>query len=182
MLGGGGGDGGRKWRMGKGTAVEMTDGTTQTCSFGDGHYFNAGAAGLASQHGTMLGYCREFGVQLEVEVNSSRSSLLQNDKFNDGKAVQQRQVINDTRGHVAELLAKSIQRGALDEDLTSDDQERMLVFLRKYGDLSPDHFYKGSARSGYKGLPGAGNQPCRPRDPLYMLPLLDSTLCAGMLF
>jgi len=35
----------------------------------------------------MLGYCREFGVQLEVEVNSSRSSLLQNDKFNDGKAV-----------------------------------------------------------------------------------------------
>src|SRR6267378_2055802 len=109
--------GGRNWTIRNGTRVEMTDGTTQTCTFEDGHYFNAGPARLPSQHVTMLGYCREFGVQLEVEVNSSRSSLLQNDKFNDGKAVQQRQVINDTRGHVAELLAKSIKRGALDEDL-----------------------------------------------------------------
>jgi len=174
--------GGRNWTIRNGTRVEMTDGTTQTCTFEDGHYFNAGPARLPSQHVTMLGYCCEFGVQLEVEVNSSRSSLLQNDKFNDGKAVQQRQVINDTRGHVAELLAKCIKRGALDEDLTSDDQERMLVFLRKYGDLSPDHFYKGSARSGYKVLPGAGNQRGVPRDPLDMRALLDANLWDGMLF
>ena len=141
--------GGRNWTIRNGTRVEMTDGTTQTCSFEDGQYFNAGPARLPSQHVTMLGYCRELGVRLEVEVNSSRSSLLQNDKFNAGKAVQQRQVINDTRGHVAELLAKCVKRSALDEELTSDDKERMLVFLRKYGDLSPDYFYKGSARSGY---------------------------------
>jgi len=57
-------------RFGNGTRVEMTDGTTQTCTFEDGHYFNAGPARLPSQHVTMLGYCREFGVQLEVEVNS----------------------------------------------------------------------------------------------------------------
>src|SRR5882762_5951526 len=144
--------GGRNWTIRNGTRVEMTDGTTQTCTFEGGHYFNAGPA------------------------------RLQNDKLNDGKAVQQRQVINDTRGHVAELLAKSIQRGALDEDLTSDDQERMLVFLRKYGDLSPDHFYKGSARSGYKVLPGAGNQRGVPRDPLDMRALLDANLWDGMLF
>ena len=68
--------GGRNWTIRKGTRVEMTDGTTQTCSFEDGHYFNAGPARLPSQHVTMLGYCRELGGQLEVEVNSSRSSLL----------------------------------------------------------------------------------------------------------
>src|SRR5216683_800210 len=128
--------GGRNWTIRNGTRIEMTDGTTQTCTFEDGHYFNAGPARLPSQHVTMLGYCRELGVQLEVEVNSSRSSLLQNDTFNGGKAVQQRQLVNDTRGHVAELLAKCIKRSALDEELTSDDKERMLVFLRKYGDLS----------------------------------------------
>jgi len=33
----------------------------------------------------------------------------------------------------------------------------MLEFLVKYGDLSPDYFYRGSARSGYKVLPGAGD-------------------------
>src|SRR5260370_5185719 len=174
--------GGRNWTIRNGTRVEMTDGTTQTCSFEDGHYFNAGPARLPSQHVTMLGYCRELGVQLEVEVNSSRSSLLQNDKFSAGKAVQQRQVINDTRGHVAELLAKCLKRGALDEELTSDDKERMLVFLRKYGDLSLDHFYKGSARSGYKVMPGAGNQLGLPRDPLDMRALLDANLWDGMLF
>ena len=107
---------------------------------------------------------------------------MQNDKFNDGKAVQQRQVINDTRGHVAELLAKCVKRSALDEELTSDDKERMLVFLRKYGDLSPDYFYKGSARSGYKILPGAGSQLGVPRDPLDMRALLDANLWDGMLF
>jgi len=48
--------------------------------------------------------------------------------------------------------------------------------LRKYGDLSPDHFYKGSARSGYTVLPGAGNQRGVPRDPLDMRALLDANL------
>jgi len=174
--------GGRNWTIRNGTRVEMTDGTTQICSFEDGNYFNAGPARLPSQHVTMLGYCRELGVQLEVEVNSSRSSLLQNDQFNAGRAVQQRQVINDTRGHVSELLAKCIKRSALGEELTSDDKERMLVFLRKYGDLSPDYFYKGSARSGYKVMPGAGNQLGVPRDPLDMRALLDANLWDGILF
>lgn len=174
--------GGRNWTIRTGTRVEMTDGTTQICGFADGHYFNAGPARLPSQHVTMLGYCREFGVPLEVEVNSSRSALLQSDKFNDGEAVQQRQAINDTRGHVAELLAKCVKRNALDEELTPDDKERMLVFLRKYGDLSPDYFYKGSSRSGYKVMPGAGNQLGVPRDPLDMHVLLDANFWDGMLF
>jgi monoamine oxidase len=58
----------------------------------------------------------------------------------------------------------------------------MLVFLRKYGDLSADHSYKGSARSGYKVMPGAGNQLGAPRDPLDMFALLDANLWDGMLF
>jgi monoamine oxidase len=110
--------GGRNWTIRNGTRVEMTDGTAETCKFAEGHYFNAGPARLPSQHHTILGYCREFGVPLEVEVNSSRSSLLQCDSLNGGKAVEQRQVMNDTRGHVAELLAKSLNKQALDEDLT----------------------------------------------------------------
>ena len=37
---------------------------------------------------------------MEVEINTTRSSLLQNDKANGGKPVVQRKAINDTRGHV----------------------------------------------------------------------------------
>ena len=174
--------GGRNWTIRKGTRVEMTDGSRQECTFEDGHYFNAGPARLPSQHVTILGYCRELGVPLEVEVNSSRSSLLQSDSLNGGKPVEQRQMVNDTRGHVAELLAKAVNRNALDEELTKDDKERMLEFLRKYGDLSPDYLYKGSQRSGFKVSPGAGDQAGVARDPLDMHALLDANLWDGMLF
>ncbi len=111
--------GGRNWTVRGGTKVEFTDGTAQTSEWEAGNYLNAGPARLPSIHKTMLGYCRELGVELEVEVNSSRSSLLVNDKAFGGKPVEQRQAINDTRGHVAELLAKCIDQHALDEQLTS---------------------------------------------------------------
>jgi len=174
--------GGRNWTIRNGTRVEMTDGTAERCQFAEGHYFNAGPARLPSQHQTILGYCREFGVPLEIEVNSSRSSLLQSDTLNAGKPVEQRQVMNDTRGHVAELLAKCINKQALDEELTKDDKESMLEFLRKYGDLSPDNFYKGSQRSGYKTHPGAADQVGVVRDPLDMHALLNANLWEALLF
>jgi monoamine oxidase len=174
--------GGRNWTIRNGTRVEMTDGTRQTCAFGESSYFNAGPARLPSQHVTMLGYCREFGVPLEVEVNTSRSALMQSDRLNGGKPVEQRQIVNDTRGHVSELLAKAIGRNALDRELSPDDKERMLEFLRTYGDLSPDYFYKGSSRAGYTALPGAGPQAGDIRDPLDMHALLDAHLWDGMLY
>lgn len=174
--------GGRNWTIRKGTRVEMIDGTTQTCAFDESNYMNAGPARLPSQHVTMLGYCREFGVPLEVEVNTSRSSLMQSDRMNGGKPVQQRQVVSDTRGHVAELLAKAINRNALDQEITADDKERMLWFLMQYGDLSPDYFYRGSTRSGYSVMPGAGNVAGTIRDPLDMRALLDANLWTGLLY
>jgi monoamine oxidase len=173
--------GGRNWTIRKDTQVDFTDGFTQNCCFEEGNYFNAGPARLPSIHRTMLGYCGELGVPLEVEVNTSRSGLMQADKLNGGKPVRQRQMVNDTRGHVSELLAKCVQKGALDSDLTPEDKERMLEFLRQYGDLSPDLFYKGSDRSGYKVLPGAGGQVPIHEDPLSMHALLDANLWQGLL-
>ncbi len=173
--------GGRNWTVRKGTKVEFTNGFTQTCNFEDGNYQNVGPARLPSIHTTMLGYCKEFSVPLEVEVNTSRSTLLQADKLNGGKPVQQRQMINDTRGHVSELLAKSIHQGALDQDFTSQDKERMLTFLMEYGDLKPDYLFKGSERSGFKIPPGAEAQGPVPLDPLPMHQLLDADLWQGLL-
>lgn len=174
--------GGRNWTIRNGTRVEMTDGTRQLCTFEEPSYFNAGPARLPSQHVTMLGYCREFGIPLEVEVNTSRSALMQSDRLNGGRPVQQRQLVNDTRGHVSELLAKAIRGNALDQGLSPDDKERMLEFLRTYGDLSPDYFYKGSDRAGYKSMPGAGDRDGVVRDPLDMHALLDAGLWEGLLY
>ena len=173
--------GGRVWSIRGGSRVEFTDGTVQQCHFADGHYLNAGAARLPSIHTAILGYCRQFGVPLEVEVNTSRSTLMQSDKLRGGKPVPQRQIINDTRGHVAELLSKAISGNALDSAMTGDDKERMLKFLRAYGALTPEHLYKGSDRSGTKIPAGAGDQKSVPVDPLDLHELLDAELWEGML-
>ena len=173
--------GGRNWTIRRGSRVSFTDGTEQTCAFDEGLYFNAGPARLPSIHTHMLNYCHELGVPLEVEINTSRSALLQCDKFNDGKPVQQRQMVNDTRGHVSELLSKCIRQGALDQELNGEDKERMLKFLTEYGDLKPDGKFTGTERSGYKVLPGAGPQSGEPRDPLPMHALLDADLWNGLL-
>ena len=173
--------GGRNWSIRNGTQIDFTDGTQQRCSFEEGHYFNAGPARLPSIHYTMLGYCRELGVALEVEVNSSRSALMQSDRLNSGAPVTERRVVNDTRGHVAELLAKSIRKGGLDQEINADDRERMIEFLRVYGDLDPDLVFRRTSRSGYKIPPGAGPQVPVDCDPLPMHALLDANFWNRML-
>jgi monoamine oxidase len=174
--------GGRNFTVRKGTRLDLLDGTSQTCQFDEGLYWNAGPARLPSLHHTVLGYCREFGVPLEVEINTSRSAMLSNPEANRGQPMQMRQAVNDTRGAVSELLAKAIDRGALDQELTAHDKERVLAFLQQYGDLSPEKLYKGSSRAGYTRSPGAGDDLGQIRDPVSLDVLLDEDLWNGVLF
>jgi monoamine oxidase len=174
--------GGRNWSGRKGTKIEFVDGTVQTIDWEEGNYQNLGPARLPSTHWTMLGYCRELGVPLEVEINTSRSSLLQNDKANGGVPVVQRKAINDTRGHVSELLSKCIAQGALDSELTKEDRERMTAFLKIYGPLDKDNKYVGSDRAGLKVTAGAGTQVAVDEVPQDMHMLLDEDFWGGMLY
>ena len=174
--------GGRNWSVRGGDTVTFLDGTTQHCAWDAGHYQNFGPARLPSVHTTILGYCEKLGVPLEVEVNMSRSAWLQNDDANGGKAMVLRRVENDTRGHVSELLSKTIQRGALDQDLSVEDRERMLAFLRSYGPLDNAGEYGGSDRAGYAQMPGAGDQTGVLSRPIDMHTLLDEKFWQNMLF
>src|SRR5438552_4833790 len=175
--------GGRNWTVRNGTTIEFVDGMKQTAGYiGANSYFNAGPARLPSVHKTILGYCKELGVALEVFVNANRNSLLVSEKAFGGKPVEQREVINDARGHVAELLAKSVRQGALDQDLTKEDHERLLAFLRTFGDLKQDLTYQGSQRAGVSRLPGAGDVEEKLRPPLEMHSLLDANFWGGIVF
>ncbi len=174
--------GGRNWTGRAGTKVEFVDGTVQTIKWEEGNYQNLGPARLPSTHFTMLGYARELGVPLEVEINTTRSSLLQNDKANDGKPVVQRKAINDTRGHVSELLAKCVHQGALDADISKEDREKMITFLNVYGPLDKSGKYVGSERAGLTQYPGAGNTIEEIALPMDMHMLLDEDFWNGMLY
>src|SRR5262249_37392439 len=85
-------------------------------------------------------------------------------------------------GEISELLGKAINRGALDEELSTHDKERMLAFLQHYGDLSPDLRYEGSMRSGYKTLPGPAEEVGARRDPAPLQVLLDADMWTAMWF
>ncbi|MCG8291320.1 flavin monoamine oxidase family protein [Pseudomonas entomophila] len=171
--------GGRNWTVRRGDRVEFTDGSVQVADFDEGLYLNAGPGRLPSHHQLMLGYCRELGVELEVLVNTSRNALVRPDL--DQPPMQIRQAVNDSRGHLAELLAKAVNRQALDQELSLDDQRNLLGFLRTWGDLSEKLEYLGSARSGYKVWPGAGDQLAQRNDPLPLRTLLNPALGTALM-
>ena len=171
--------GGRNWTIRNGSTVEFTDGSRQPCDWNKGLYMNAGPARIPSIHRTILGYCEELGVPLEVEINASRSALLQSDELSGGRAVEQRQVVYDTRGHLAELFSKAIHQGSLDAQLTRDDGERLLAFLKVYGDLNDDLTYTGTERAGYAVARGGGVDSPQFQKPLSLHELLVANFVKG---
>ncbi len=174
--------GGRNYTVRGGDTVALMDGSTQQCAWEPGHYQNFGPARLPSIHPHILGYCKKLGVELQVEVNMSRSAHLQNDASMGGQPAVMRQVVNDTRGHVSELLMKCMNQGALDTDLTGDDKQRMMDFLRVYGPLDQAGKYIGSDRAGYSREAGAGDLTGVLSQPIDMHTLLDAKFWQGMLF
>ncbi len=171
--------GGRNWTVRDGTKVEFTDGTIQNCTWSDGGYLNAGPARIPSIHSNLLNYCQELGVPLEVEVNVSRSALMQSPQLNSGKPVEQRQVIHDTRGYLAELLSKCLHADTLDNALSKEDTSLLLDFLHDFGDLDANGKYAGSMRAGFVTPRGAGPAQYVLHQPLKLHDLLVADLSKG---
>lgn len=143
--------GGRSITLRSGDRLSELNGPTQEVRFGEGVYFNAGPGRIAPWMVTM-DYCRELGVRLETFVNNNASAYV----HIDGRTVRARTARADMYGYVAELLAKATDTGALDRKLTADDRERLLEFLRRFGDLGPALDYDGSPRRGFQDWPGVG--------------------------
>ncbi len=114
-------------------------------------YANLGPARIPHHHRTILGYCKAFGIDLEVFTNDNRAALFHNRERFAGRPVAARRVLTDMRGYVSELLSKAVDRGALDAELTGEDKQRVLAMLERFGGLEADRLYVGSNRAGYRG-------------------------------
>ncbi len=143
--------GGRSHTVRRGDKIEQMGRPDQVCQFDEGQYLNAGPGRIPYHHQAVLTYCRELGVELQVYVMESRANLFQTPDVFDGKAMKNRRIANDTRGYISELLAKAVQKKALDQELTADDQVKLLDLLTVFGDVDPatGYKYEGSSRSGY---------------------------------
>jgi len=165
--------GGRAWSVRRGTVIQQEGRPDQVVDWEDGrhHYMNAGPARIPQNHHAILGYCRDLNVPLEVMVNGNRNAKLDYA----GKVVTNGQATNDTRGAFSELLAKAIDKGALDRELTGVDKQRLLGYLGGYGDLDPKHIYSNrEARAGFKNWPGGYDHPPSGAEPLRLSDLMQA--------
>jgi monoamine oxidase len=172
--------GGRNWTLRGGDLIEETD-RAQRVRFNTGEhlYFNPGPARIPYHHEAILSYCRALNVPLEVMCNDNRGALMQDDKAFGGAPQLNRRVVNDARGHVAELAAKAIDRAALDQPVSAEDAERLREFLRAFGALDRDLVYRGSSRAGWAEPPGVGAQKGRFNPPLDVRAILSSDFWDG---
>ncbi|MEE1801679.1 flavin monoamine oxidase family protein [Streptomyces sp. JV176] len=150
--------GGRNFTVRGGDSSVDVYGNRQTARFGDGQYLNAGPARIP-QWMVTLDYCRELGVPIEVFTNTNANAYLFNEKAGMTAPVRYRTAKADVYGYVSELLAKATGKGALDTELTAEDRERLLEFLKSFGDIGAELSYSGSERRGYRVDPAAAGTP-----------------------
>lgn len=152
--------GGRVMSLRGGDTYTELGGETQHCQFDEGLYINPGPWRLPHHHHGILGYCRRLGVPLENFVQCNYNAYLHSAQAFGGKPQRMRAVKADYQGHVAELLAKATQGGALDAPLSAQDQEILLASLQWWGALDQDYRYApsnfSSERRGYDKDPGGG--------------------------
>ena len=154
--------GGRSWTIRGGDRIVQTGRPDQVASFSPGLYFNSGPARLPSTHRLILGYARRFKVELEPFSNVNRNAGWD---FG-GKVYPERRMVEDLRGHLAELLAKAIDAHALDQAVPKDELAMVRAFLAPYAGVGADGKYKPSGRSGYAVEGGGYNQAPVPLPPL----------------
>jgi monoamine oxidase len=110
--------GGRCWSIRNGSTNTEIDKPTVTAHFDEGQYFNAGPSRIPHNHELTLHYCKELGVPIQVYNNVNEGAYY----FAEGKGplsnkkIKVREVHNDIRGYMTEMLAKSIDHGGLDSN------------------------------------------------------------------
>src|SRR4051812_43068636 len=154
--------GGRAWTIRGGDRIVQNGREDQHAAFSPGLYFNAGAARIPSTHRVLLGYARKLGVTMEPFINVNRNA-----GWDFGGRVQpERRMINDMRGHLAELLAKAIARHALDGIISADELTTVRQFLAPYAGVGANAVYAPGGSSGFAVEPGGYDQAPRVPPPL----------------
>lgn len=169
--------GGHVYTVRRGDTLEEYGGEQQTCQFDEGQFWDAGAWRIPYTHRGTLHYTKEFGIPLQPHKNMNLNAYVymenvENNTFSNQK-MRIRQMKTDMGGYTAELLAKAVDQGQLDQDLTQEDRDNLVDYLIEEGLLSRnDLTYNSSYHRGYAELPSAGTQPGKVSDPFPFADLL----------
>jgi monoamine oxidase len=177
--------GGRSWTLRGGDSFTELGGATQNVGFAPGNYINPGPWRLPYDHKGMISYCNELGVALEPFMQINTNTYLHNTKAFDGKPIRYREIQADFMGHTSELLAKAVNKEALNAEVTKEDAQILLEALRDWGSLDKNlRYVKGpesSDRRGWAKNPGGGLSAYpEASEPMTMSTVLQSHLWTGL--
>jgi len=177
--------GGRNWTLYGGDTYTELGGATQHVQFDPGQYINPGPWRLPYHHRGILHYARRLGVALEPFTQVNYNAYVHSTDAYGGKPQRYRQVQADFHGHVAELLAKSTRQNALDQAVSKEDREILMLALRDWGALDANYEYKksiaSSMRRGFEVDPGGGIKSVpKPSEPAALSTLLRSRLWSAI--
>lgn len=170
--------GGRCWSVRKGSTNIETGQAPHAANLDEGQYFNAGPSRIPHHHALTLHYCKELNVPVQVYNNVNEATYY----FSEGKGplsnkkIRVREIHNDVRGWLCELLAKAMDTDKIAAAMTREDTEKIIEYLRAEGGLDIDKLYKASARRGYISAPGAGEKAGRIADPYKLSDIIGSGL------
>ena len=166
--------GGRNHTGRQGSKIFEEGAPPQECEFDKGLYINLGPGRIPYHHVRMMNLCKELDVELEVYVHTSNVNLLGTEGM---ETYDRRRLEFDAQGYISELLAKAINQGALDQELTEGDRDKLKSLLRVFGDLNKRFQYEGTTRAGCCGPPNVRRGCPDPRNrlaPLGLDALLNS--------
>lgn len=186
--------GGRCWTLRGGTEVTELDGARQRCEFSAGQYLNAGPMRIPHTLPIVLDYCRELGVAVEPFVLRNEAAYLFADAASGplagapgnrdsvpgavgplaGRRVRAREARSDVLGFTAELLAKAVNQGALDAEMTARDREAFLEYLRQLGLLDGEGRYGPRSARGWTSVPTLGADSGGVADPFALRDLVQA--------
>src|SRR5579871_1510175 len=173
--------GGRNWTLRGGDTFVELGGARQTCAFADGLYLNPGPWRIPYHHRALLDYCKRLGVALEPFIQLNHNAYLHASRAFGGAPQRIRAVKADFQGQISELLAKVASQGKLDEAVSKEDKEILLLALQSWGALDRDYRYDAnlitSEYRGYAKPPGGGLSAMpQPSEPVGLSEILKSRL------
>ncbi|MBW8754099.1 MAG: FAD-dependent oxidoreductase [Sphingomonadales bacterium] len=152
--------GGRNYSVRGGDKIVEVGGATQTVGYAPGNYLNPGPWRIPHHHRMLLHYCKAFGVELEPFIQMNHNALVHKSDVFGGKPQRYKELATDFKGHVSELLAKSLNAGGLDATVSEEDKEKLIEAMRDWGVLDANMAYtsslKVSGQRGYDQAPGGG--------------------------
>ncbi|WP_353043457.1 flavin monoamine oxidase family protein [Mesorhizobium sp. M1423] len=173
--------GGRCWTLRGGDRYTEMGGFVQEVGFDYGLYLNPGPWRIPHHHYAVLDYCRRLGVKLEPFIQVNHNAFLHARNSFGGKPLRYRHIASDYNGQIAELLAKCLNQGALDQQVVREDKEILLEALRTVGVLDKNFRFVTREHVGEDGgyprdLGGGPSGTPDPSKPIALDQLLRSGL------